>query len=119
MNCAICLAYLRDKNHCVGCRGSDTDKNISCIRCKIKNCNERKGKYCFSCKLYPCEKIKHIDKRYRTKYEMSMIENLNNIKKIGITKFVKNETKRWTCPSCKGVICVHKGYCYNCGKIKE
>lgn len=38
MNCGICMAYLRKKNHCCGCRASDEGKAISVLRCKIRNC---------------------------------------------------------------------------------
>ena len=62
--------------------------------------------------------LKHLDKRYRTKYNMSMIENLENIMNFGIRKFLKNEDIRWTCFQCGGTICVHKGYCVDCGKKK-
>lgn len=48
---------------------------------------------------------------------MSMIENLEYIKNFGIEKFLENEDVRWTCSECGGTICVHKGYCYSCGKI--
>ena len=47
-----------------------------------------------------------------------MIENLNNIEKLGIRAFVKNEKMRWSCSECGGTICVHKGYCYSCGAKK-
>jgi hypothetical protein len=47
---------------------------------------------------------------------MSTIENLENIKKFGVSEFVKNEKIRWTCSQCGGTICVHRGFCYNCGK---
>jgi hypothetical protein len=117
MNCEICLAYLRTKNHCPGCRESDENKSKSCLNCKIKNCNELRNnnhEYCFSCKHYPCERIKHLDKRYKTKYGMSMTENLEAIKKNGIKEFIKTEKKRWACPKCKATICVHKDYCLNC-----
>jgi len=50
---------------------------------------------------------------------MSMIENLANIKKYGLDKFVQNEKARWTCINCGGTICVHKGYCYSCGQTKD
>jgi hypothetical protein len=121
MNCGICLAYLRLKNKCPGCRANDANKSISCVRCKIKNClalKKDKVKFCFKCVAFPCERLKHLDKRYRTKYNMSMIENLENIKKFGIRKFIKNEKARWACPQCGGTICVHKGYCLDCGKNK-
>ena len=78
-----------------------------------------KAKYCFKCKNFPCDYLKHLDKRYRIKYNMSMIENLENINKLGIRKFIKNEKMKWGCPECGGTICVHKGYCYRCGKRKE
>jgi len=119
MNCGICMAYLRDKNKCPGCRGCDADKPKTRIICKIKNCrNFHKGKirYCFECKKFPCDNLKHLDKRYRTRYHMSMMENLEHIKESGIRKFVKQEKVRWACPVCKGIICVHTGHCHSCRK---
>jgi hypothetical protein len=119
MNCGICMAYLREKNTCVGCRGVNTYKPVTRVRCKIKNCTvfrSGKVKYCFECKNFPCDVLAHLDKRYRTKYHMSMIENLENIKRYGIRRFLKNEERRWTCSTCNGTICVHKGCCMSCGK---
>ena len=49
---------------------------------------------------------------------MSIIENLKNIEKIGIRKFVENEKIRWTCSKCGCTICVHDGYCSGCGEKK-
>lgn len=40
---------------------------------------------------------------------MSMIENLENIKKIGIVNFISNEITRWFCSKCGGTICIRKG----------
>ncbi|VVB77825.1 Uncharacterised protein [uncultured archaeon] len=119
MDCGICMAYLREKNKCPGCRQENNNKSKSCLNCKIKNCKvfqKGKARFCFECKIFPCDKLKHLDKRYRTKYNMSMIENLENIKSSGIRKFVKNEAIKWTCSKCQGIICVHKGYCNSCGK---
>ena len=119
MNCGICMAYLREKKKCPGCRESNENKSFSVVNCRIKNCDELKKnnvKFCFTCKKFPCARIKHIDKRYRTKYNMSMIENLENIKKFGIRKFVNNEKIRWACSKCGGTICVHRGCCYSCGE---
>jgi hypothetical protein len=60
--------------------------------------------------------LKHLDKRYRTRYGMSMIENLENIHKMGIRSFVASEEARWACPECGSLVCVHNRYCYGCGK---
>jgi hypothetical protein len=118
MNCGICMAYLRDKSKCPGCRRDDSAKPVTRARCKIKNCPEiQKSQtgYCFDCVGFPCPNLKHLDKRYRAKYNMSMVENLAYIKQFGINGFLENETERWTCPECGGTICVHKGYCSRCG----
>ena len=118
MYCRICKAYLREKNKCPGCSGLNNNKPITRVKCKIKKCEvlkKEKAKFCFECVNFPCENLKHLDNRYRTKYNMSMIENLENIKNFGVKKFVKNEDVRWTCSHCGGTICVHNGYCNSCG----
>ncbi len=116
MNCGICMAYLREKNHCPGCNYPDTNKAAICVKCIIKNCETiKETKFCFRCDKYPCTRLKNLDKRYRTKYGMSMIENLENIRGLGIRQFVKNERIRWTCPKCGGTINVHRWKCFDCG----
>jgi hypothetical protein len=116
MNCGICMAYLRAKNKCSGCRGSIIGKTVARLECKIKKCDKLNSEYCFTCEEFPCKKLKHIDKRYRTKYHMSMIENLINIRDFGVRNFLKTEKIKWTCPKCGGTICVHKGNCSECGE---
>ncbi len=123
INCMICRGYLlRKKNKCSGCWGDNTNKSNLCVNCKIKNCDnllKTKSKFCFECEKFPCLSIKQLDKRYRTKYNMSALENLENIKKLGVRKFVQNEKIRWTCPECGGIICVHTGHCSNCGEKRK
>jgi hypothetical protein len=118
MNCRLCQAFIRDKNACPGCRGEDNLKAKTRAECRIKNCEklaENDDKYCFQCESYPCDWLNHLDKRYRTKYGMSMIDNLNTIKKYGIRHFIKSEKERWACPDCGEIICVHKPHCLYCG----
>ncbi|WP_319580763.1 hypothetical protein [uncultured Methanospirillum sp.] len=62
----------------------------------------------------PCKKLKHLDTRYRTRYAMSMIDNLNEIKEKGIDSFLASQTAKYTCPTCNGLICVHKARCLTC-----
>ena len=119
MNCGICYAYLRKERKCPGCHGETTSMAVSCVKCIIRNCvtikNSKSG-FCFECNKYPCLRLKQLDKRYRTKYKMSMLENLENVKAIGVSAFYENEKKRWRCAKCGGVICVHKSYCFSCGE---
>ncbi len=119
MNCGICYAYLREKNKCPGCRLFDAQEPVSIVWCKIRNCElikKGKVKFCFECDSFACKRLKQLDKRYRTKYNMSEIDNLEYIRKNGIRKFVENEKIRWSCSECGGTINVHKGSCFNCGK---
>lgn len=122
MNCGICLAYLRDKNICPGCWSDNRYKSKSCSNCIIKNCDllERTdSKFCYDCSKFPCARLKQLDKRYRLKYHMSMIENLHFIGKYGVENFELKESLRWMCNSCGGAICVHRGFCLRCNKQKN
>jgi hypothetical protein len=45
---------------------------------------------------------------------MSMIENLECVRNIGIKPFLEKQEEKWQCPECGGVICCHNGLCYKC-----
>lgn len=122
MNCAICIGYLRAKNRCIGCREENETKPDSCRKCIIINCILRKKnnwKYCSKkCEKFPCKRLKNLNTRYKTKYGMSMLENLENIAKFGIRKFVQNEKTRWKCKKCGKTLCVYRDTCLTCGAEK-
>ena len=71
-------------------------------------------RFCFECADYPCKRLKSLDKRYRMKYHMSMIENLNAIMDTGMDNFLKAQEEKWHCPTCGETICCHTGLCLNC-----
>ena len=115
MNCALCYAYQRIKNHCDGCR-SDNIPFEYCRRCVIKSCKtrlENDRADCSPCER-PCPRLKQLDKRYRTKYRMSMLANLKDIRNKGMDWFLKAQDDTWTCKVCGGFICVHRGRCMKC-----
>ncbi len=105
MNCGVCIAFLREHNPCLGCRDAEQEKPKTITQCYMRVCKERTGKFCFDCARFPCDRLRHLDLRYRTKYGMSEIENLVFIRDNGIRKFVESERRRWI--SEKGVFCVH------------
>ena len=117
MNCGTCLAYLRVKNHCPGCRIYSEDKAVAVRRCIIINCIELEktnSKFCYECGKFPCKRMKQLEKRYRTKYSTSFIENLLMIKEKGMAAFLDFESDRRTCPNCGSVLCVHRTFCLSC-----
>lgn len=126
MNCGVCVNYLAEKTdlnlqgfskrYCAGClpRG----KNCTFMK---KNCDLLgKGlvRFCYECGDFPCTRLKALDKRYRTNYHMSMIENLLFIKEHGMELFLEQEEAKWRCPECGAVICCHNGLCLRCGLDK-
>jgi hypothetical protein len=118
MNCAICMGFLREKNKCPGCRAMTREILPGCRKCIIRLCpviKKSKVKYCYICKKFPCKRLKALDKRYRTKYNMSMVENLLFIKEDGVKKFLKKEQKKWKCKKCGAVLSCHRDFCLHCG----
>ena len=105
MNCGICRAHLRKNNPCHGCKYVEKNNPKTRVSCRIRNCTERRGKFCFECAQFPCGRLINLDKRYRAKYGMSEIENLEFIRDHGINAFIKRERRRWQ--SSSGVFCVH------------
>ena len=118
MNCGLCIGYLREKNPCGGCFKMDAEnKPETCRSCAIVNCDllaACESGFCFDCEKYPCSRLKKLDLRYRSKYGMSMIDNLEFIKESGPENFLKKEELRWACKVCGTGLCVHRSYCLNC-----
>ncbi len=122
MNCGICVAFFgytlngeKRKHACNTCRLRES----KCAFIK-KQCNKlatKEIKYCFECPGFPCANLRTLDKRYREKYGMSMIDNLKYIQASGIDKFLEKEQEKWRCPNCDGTICVHDKKCYTCNII--
>ncbi len=119
INCGVCRAHLRQRNSCPGCRAADGCRPKTRVVCKIKTCEtlaNGKLEYCSSaCEQFPCAVLLHLDKRYRTKYGCSPVENVLNIQKLGMPKFLGNEAEKWTCPQCGGLLCMHHPLCPACG----
>ena len=118
MNCGLCIGRLREKGRCGGCyKMNDDNKPKVCKSCGIVNCEvlaETTSGFCYECKKYPCTRLKNLDKRYRNKYGMSMLENLEFIRVYGLAHFLSNEEKKWQCKVCGAGLCVHRDYCLEC-----
>jgi hypothetical protein len=125
MNCGVCSRYLASK-HDLKSRGIMKTSCAGCLPqgrgCHYKRQCDRLGKglvrFCYECAEFPCRRLKTLDKRYRTFYHKSMIENLEYIRDSGIQDFLTREAAKWRCPDCGGVICCHNGVCFSCGPEK-
>lgn len=122
MNCALCAAYqfrLHDLNqqgfhrkYCPGC----IPRGENCLHMgdMCEQLAQGTLRFCYACEVYPCKRLKALDKRYRTKYHMSMIANLDQIRDQGMEAFLKQEVQKWRCPTCGGSLCCHNGLCMHC-----
>jgi hypothetical protein len=124
MNCGICKAYLaysrgvpkeRGKvTHCSGC----LPRSKNCyIKRGCKKLRQNTYRFCFECEQMPCKNLEHLDNRYRSRYNMSMVENLKELKAKGIEKFLENQQTKYKCQVCGSVVSVHDRKCYSCGYI--
>jgi len=122
MNCAICASYLALKNdvknkgvrmpYCAGCR--PRSKNCAFIKKHCSKLSRGEVAFCFECSSFPCDRLKTLDSRYKTRYRMSMIDNLRFIKEHDMQKFLAEQEKTWKCPNCGELISCHNGLCFNC-----
>jgi catechol 2,3-dioxygenase-like lactoylglutathione lyase family enzyme len=121
MNCRICIGYFgytvsgkKRKMKCIGCK----PRNKSCAFLKkyCKKLTKKEVNYCYECSDFPCYHLENLDKLYRKRYNMSMIENLEYIRDKGMGKFLGHQQTKYQCPKCGGVICVHNDICYACEK---
>lgn len=122
MNCSLCISFqFREqdlnkkgfhRSYCPGCipRG----KHCTHMANRCPSMANGEFRFCFECPQYPCSSLKNLDKRYRTKYHMSMLENLDFIKIWGITRFLRAQEAQWKCSRCGALICCHNGLCLNC-----
>ncbi len=62
----------------------------------------------------PCERLAHLDEKYRERYGMSMVANLKEIKANGMDAFLARQREKYKCPTCDDVVSVHDGVCYQC-----
>ena len=125
MNCGICKGYLAYSRgipkergrvtHCSGC----LIRNKNCfIKRGCKKLAKHEIKFCFECDDMLCENLDRLDRRYRKRYDMSMVENLKELKKKGMKEFLKNQEEKYECQECGDIISVHNRKCYSCGHVE-
>jgi hypothetical protein len=117
--CGVCRGFMRPKNKCSGCRIDSELKPAYCKTCIIVNCELRaktESGFCYDCEKFPCQRMKQLDKRYRTKYNTSLIQNLIVIKEKGMQTFLKLEKEKRTCTICGSIISIHDKGCGTCNK---
>lgn len=116
--CRLCGVHQRARKPCPGCHGDDAGKPKHCVTCSIKTCPslaQSGGHFCVECAQYPCRRLKGMDARYRKGYGVSLLRNLDGVKRIGAEAFAAQEEGRWHCPACGETLSIHEDACLQCG----
>ncbi len=116
IDCGVCMARLREKNPCLGCR--DIEKKPYVRTCVLRTCAERKGDSCVACPKPYCPRLRRLDKRYREHYGTSPIANIAFMKANGKRAFVENEKTKWACRRCGSLLSMHRAACPRCGAVR-
>ena len=122
MDCALCVNYQAgrydlkkkgmNRQYCPGClpRGKGClHMGDTCPKLLVGEV-----RFCFMCADFPCKRLRALDKRYRGKYHMSMMENLAFIREHGVHSFLEEQKAKWRCGRCGNEICCHNGLCLSC-----
>jgi Protein of unknown function (DUF3795) len=97
LNCAKCKMF--ESGDCQGCRSADKNADNDCgPDCELASCAKKRGlSYCFECPDFPCEKIKKFATNRHEHHRLS-VENLKQMKKVGLKEWKKEQTKVVFCP---------------------
>ena len=125
MNCAICSRYLSyvhklKRSQCVGCRPGNKRCSYLFEKCSGLNASQEgnaTARFCFECEQYPCKQMNRMDARYRSNYAMSVKENLERVRAIGIAEFTNEQYEKHRCSKCGDLISIHNRKCFKCDKI--
>lgn len=68
--------------------------------CNFRRCAKKhKVTWCFECTEFPCKMINDFSRDGRA-HHTAVIENLKEMKSLGVDKWLKIQEKRWLCPHC-------------------
>lgn len=125
--CGLCSSYLADLNqvprqrgrftHCKGCR--PRDKQCAWFKKRCERIANHTLKYCYECSSYPCRQLESLGDRYRTKYGLDILQNLELIRDQGEEALLAALKERFACERCGGLKSIHSGKCFACDEIRS
>ena len=101
-----------------GCDGCLSNGKIAahCQSCVMRKCAEEKQGVtrCSDCTDFPCSLITDFNNDGRL-HHAELLDNLRQIRKMGVNKWVKYEEERWRCPQCGLPVSWYDSECARCG----
>ena len=125
MYCGLCSSYLAYLNqiprqlgrftYCAGCR--PRGKHCAWLKNRCELLRNQAVQYCFECPSYPCPPLGHLAERYRTKYGLDFLSNLELIRDQNEDVLLDALKDCHTCERCGGLRSVHSGKCFVCDEV--
>jgi hypothetical protein len=99
---------------CDGCIGNGRVASF-CSRCEMRACpNDKKDvTRCSDCQEFPCTLITNFNNDGMP-HHGEVLNNLQQIKKMGIEKWAQYDEERWQCPECTSRISWYDSKCSKC-----
>ena len=75
--------------------------------------NKKNLEWCYQCNDFPCQMLYDLQSYWRT----PVVENLRQIEKIGVGKWLEEQEWKWKCTNCDtGLHWFSFGLCPECGE---
>jgi len=78
--------------------------------CDFRKCaQEKKVTWCFECADFPCKRLNDFSRDGKA-HHTAVIDNLKEMKILGVDEWLKIQEKRWQCPNCSKKLHWRTGY---------
>ena len=83
--------------------------------CAIKECaaSKSKNRLCSDCPEFPCDRITDFNND-GIPHHGEVLENLRQLKAMGLTEWAKHEEDRWRCSKCRTMLSWYDAECPSC-----
>jgi len=100
---------------CDGCIGNGRVASF-CRSCPIRSCPADKQNVarCSDCPDFPCSRISNFNNDGML-HHAEVLQNLRQIREMGIKKWAKYEEECWRCPQCRMPMSWYDSKCSKCG----
>ncbi len=103
---------------CQGCRSAKLYIHPGCAECAIRDCADQKGiTHCGECDEFPCARLIAFQTDGRA-HHLPILEQLEDIKRKGITQWLVAQSARWTC-ECGQPFSWYETVCQKCGSLLD
>jgi len=109
------IKFSREDLLCDGCLGGGRLASF-CRRCAMRESatDKTKTRRCSECAEFACNRITGFNND-SSPHHSEVLENLRQLRVMGIKDWAKHEEERWRCPKCGAAFAWYDSECLKCG----